>query len=72
MFASPSLPLAQGQGLGQSRTNPLAVRLRGQALIKMAFTMNEVTNRGSESLEELLGFLGSEAFPTFAQRLQKE
>jgi len=32
------------------------------SLIKMAFTMNEVTNRGSERLEELLGFLGSEAF----------
>jgi hypothetical protein len=32
------------------------------SLIQMAFTMNEVTNRGSERLEELLGFLGSEAF----------
>jgi LAGLIDADG endonuclease len=32
------------------------------SLIKMAFTMNEITNRGSESLEELLGFLGSEVF----------
>lgn len=31
------------------------------SLIKMAFTMNEVTNRSSESLEKLLGFLGSEA-----------
>ena len=32
------------------------------SLIKIAFTMNEITNRGSESLEELLGFLGSEVF----------